>query len=98
MVTRSHLLCALALVVGVACADDPCPRGSMVDSDQGLIVSEQEHPTGWGAEDCSECHAFATLHQLDCTPNVDWPDVDAMVADHGVASCSACHGDNGVSP
>lgn len=79
----------------VGCEEDPCPRGSMLDSDGGLIVTEAEHPTGWGVETCSECHAEDVLHRRGCTA-VDLQDVRDDV-DDGVP-CSYCHGNNGVDP
>lgn len=96
MVRGLLLLALVALAAG--CAEDPCPRGSMLESDGALLVTEAEHPTGWGQENCADCHAFDGLHRVACTPDVDLDAVAAQVEAEGVASCAACHGDNGVQP
>ena len=88
---------AMALLLA-GCEADPCPRGSMLESDGALVVTEAEHPTGWGRSDCAECHALDSLHRVGCTPDVDLDAVAAMVEEGGVQSCATCHGDNGVNP
>ena len=94
MVIRTFLL-ATSMLVG-ACGDDPCPRGSMSDNAGGIMVTQAEHPTGWGLDDCSECHAFAALHRIGCTPDVDLEATREAVLQEGLDSCASCHGDNGV--
>ena len=89
----------LALLLGVllaGCGQDPCARGSMLESEGGLIVTENEHPTGWGQDTCTDCHALASLHRLGCTPDVDLDAIQAKVEQGGIDSCAECHGDNGV--
>jgi len=88
------------LVLGsmAGCETDPCPRGSMLDSQGGLLVTLEEHPTGWGLEDCEECHAIFQLHRLGCTEDVDLVGVREIVEEDGLDSCGVCHGDNGVVP
>jgi hypothetical protein len=85
------------LVVLNGCADPDCPRGSMVASPGGLVVTPSEHPTGWGGAACEECHAFDALHLAGCTPEVDLVEAQERVASDGVDSCAPCHGDNGVA-
>lgn len=86
------------LLLLAACGDDPCPRGSMLDGLGGLVVTEAEHPTGWGSATCFDCHAAAALHRQGCTPDVDVDAVVAAVDAEGEASCVRCHGGNGVLP
>jgi hypothetical protein len=93
----SQRILALQLTVLLtACGDDPCPRGSMLDSVEGLELTQEEHPTGWGLDCCSECHATAVLHRIGCTPDMDLDAIRGLVADDGLDSCADCHGDNGV--
>ena len=88
---------ALILLLLVACADDPCPRGDMRDSAKGLNVTEIEHPTGWGQAECSACHATAALHQQACSENVDMDAIRAQLDTGEEDLCTSCHGVNGVS-
>jgi len=69
----------------------------MLNSEAALVVTEDEHPTGWGQSDCSTCHSFVALHRRACTPEADLAEVRDIVADDGVASCVDCHGNNGTS-
>lgn len=86
------------LAILLACAvDDPCPPTAMIDGDQGLVVTQDEHGLGWAETDCWQCHQQQTLHRTGCTPDVDLEAIQARVEAEGLASCAACHGDNGVS-
>lgn len=81
-----------------ACADETtCPDGSMTASDEGLVVTETEHPDGWGRADCVACHSQAALHRRACTPSVDMEALREEIADVGYETCTECHGDNGVA-
>ncbi len=86
------------LLLLVSCDDDPCPRGSMLDSEQGLIVTKAEHPTGWANANCARCHSEAVLHQSACSDEADISEVRDIVQREGYRSCTSCHGDNGVKP
>ena len=78
-------------------AEDPCPAGSMLDSDQGLVVTEEEHPDGWARSNCWECHVAMEIHRTGCTPDVDLDAISDLVDTEGLSSCATCHGDNGGS-
>ncbi len=97
MVSALRFPLLAVLVALAACDDEPCPRGSMLDSADGLVVTLEEHPTGWGLGDCFECHHKATIHRLGCAPEVDFVALRAVVDVGGLESCSSCHGDNGVA-
>ncbi len=88
------LVLALHLLLG--CGQDPCPDGSMLDGEQGLVVTAAEHGGAYGVADCDACHARVTLHRTGCTPDVDLEAIQDMVDADGLESCSVCHGDNGV--
>lgn len=89
----------LPLLLLAACAErDPCPATAMIDGPGGLVLTEAEHPDGWGAHACFACHDEAVLHHTACTPDVDIEALQARVAAEGTDSCVDCHGDNGVSP
>lgn len=89
---------AAALLALAGCEVVPCPRGSMLDSIGGLAVTEDEHPTGWGSDACTDCHALPALHRHGCTEEVDLVEARARVDEEGLAACATCHGDNGVTP
>ena len=88
------MLPVVAILVG--CEDEPFAGGSMLESPGGLVVTEEEHPTGWGDEACAECHAFDALHLHACTPEVDLAEAQLKVEEDGDDSCAPCHGTNGV--
>lgn len=80
------------------CGAGECPAGSMLESEQGLVVTEAEHPAAWGEADCAGCHALDALHRQSCVPGVDLVELRAQVEEEGVEGCAACHGDLGVTP
>jgi hypothetical protein len=88
------VIALLLLLLG--CGQDPCPDGSMIDGDEGLVVTQEEHGAAWAEPQCDACHAFGTLHRTGCTPDVDLEAIQAQVQDQGLESCAVCHGDNGV--
>jgi hypothetical protein len=71
--------------------------GNIFDSPDGLIVTEEEHPDGWGRSDCFACHPIFDIHQVDRTGGLlPIEDIQELVEEEGLASCPLCHGDNGV--
>lgn len=90
---RCFALLALCLA---GCDEAQCPYGSMLEGDEGIVVTQAEHPTGWGQADCTECHAVPQLHRRGCTPGVSIEGIRAVVAEEGLESCTSCHGTNGV--
>ena len=93
MVTMLRLVLVGGLLAG---CDDACPRGSMLDSQEGLIVTKQEHPLGWGLAQCGACHVHTRLHRTQCTPGVDLASIRETVDSEGDSSCVNCHGTNGI--
>jgi hypothetical protein len=82
----------------IVCGTDAdCPPG---ESCNGLILVEQEHPTGWTRPDCFLCHNVNNIHQINRTglpdDEVDLATVRAIVQNQGEQACPLCHGDNGV--
>jgi len=100
-------LFALALLCGwlAACGSGAAPEsedyGNILASPGGLVLLEEEHPTGWMRPDCFGCHNGNNIHQVNRTglpdDEVDLPGVRAIVESGGEASCSMCHGANGVA-
>jgi hypothetical protein len=108
-----RLLVCLAGVALAGCGSDgpmdSADYGNLLNSPAGLILVEEEHPTGWGRPDCLVCHEVRNMHVVnrtglpDCTPEVqegciDLPGIRSIIDNQGEASCALCHGDNGVIP
>ena len=72
--------------------------GNIFDSTGGLILTEEDHPSGFGREDCFVCHPLEVIHQVDRsgTGTVPLDEIQEFVLMEGLASCPICHGDNGV--
>ena len=74
----------------------------MLASPGGLVLLEEEHPTGWGRPDCFGCHNVNNMHQKNRTDlpdeDVDLAGIRAIIENQGEASCMMCHGTNGVTP
>lgn len=92
------LLCLLVALPLLLSACDPCPETAMTDGAEGLVITPEEHPDGWGQDECWSCHAWDALHRRGCSPGVDLVLVREQVEEEGLDSCSDCHGDNGVQP
>lgn len=93
------LLATLCLFATTGCpAEDPCADyGDMLGSPDGLDITQDEHPAGWGSDQCLQCHALETTHRVNCT-SVDDLDIAEVreEAAEGNETCVACHGLNGV--
>ncbi len=109
----------VALLVGLAlasCGDSSRPTsedyGNLLDSPGGLIVLEEEHPTGWQRAECLSCHNVLKMHTVnrtglpDCntlpdppsTACIDLGEIQEIIDNQPRDSCAQCHGTNGVPP
>lgn len=95
VITRILVVLALG-ACSLAAGCDPCVDGSMLDSDEGLVITIDEHPDGWGREECTTCHAYEALHRRGCTEGVDLVLVRETVEEDGMEACGVCHGENGL--
>jgi len=104
----------LALLLAAACGDFAEPTsenyGNLLNSPGGLLLLEEEHPTGWQRPDCLACHAVINMHTVNRTglPNcntlpdppaegcIDLAEIQEIIDNEGQSSCMLCHGDNGV--
>ncbi len=95
------VLLALLLLSMVSCVgedNDGQDFGNIFDTNEGLILTEEDHPDGWQREDCFVCHPLDVIHQVDRsgTGSLLLDDIQEFVIMEGLASCPICHGDNGV--
>ncbi|MFT7519658.1 MAG: hypothetical protein ACI9MC_001800 [Kiritimatiellia bacterium] len=98
MVTQHLAKSGLLLVLLVGCDEPPCT--DMTRSPGGLVVTAEEHVTGWGDAACHGCHALGALHRRGCTPGVDLDVLRIEVEQAGDDSeaCMSCHGELGSVP
>jgi hypothetical protein len=109
MTRRRILPLALSLLL-LGCGNDGSPEGedygNLLASPGGLLVLEEEHPTGFGRPDCFVCHEVRNMHIVNRT---DLPDcngveeacidlamIQSVIRQSGEQSCVLCHGTNGV--
>ena len=98
----SFSICGFVAACGSGAAPQSEDYGNLLASPAGLVLLEEEHPTGWTRPDCFGCHNVNNIHQVNRTglsdDTVDLPGVRAIVESGGESSCTMCHGDNGVQP
>ena len=72
--------------------------GNILAGVEGLILTEEDHPDGWGREDCFACHPLEVIHQEDRSGLgvLLLKDIRKFTVQEGLASCPICHGDNNV--
>ncbi len=97
----NKVLLILLLLPMAACVggdDSGQNLGNIFESSEGLILTEEEHPSGWMREDCLACHPLNKIHQVDRTGTglLLLEDIQEFVLEEGPESCVICHGDNGV--
>lgn len=61
-----------------------------------LQVNSYNHPHGYGKSECFACHIPSNIHNTDRLGAPSFPLAKALVEQQGLASCSGCHGANGV--
>lgn len=105
VVDQALRIAAVVTIMTVAgCGSGGSPQsenyGNILVSPGGLVLLEEEHPTGWTRSDCFGCHNVNDMHQVNRTglPDdvVDLPGINAIIANQGESSCMLCHGTNGV--
>lgn len=93
----SLILSFLLFACGGSEFDEGEDYGDLLDTEEGLILTEEEHVGAWGRSDCTLCHNLENIH---LTNRTDVPlDIEAIhdqAIAEGVAGCADCHGTNGV--
>ncbi|MBI4124578.1 MAG: hypothetical protein HY609_03330 [Deltaproteobacteria bacterium] len=90
----------LALLLLAACGENPVNEGenfgNLLNTSGGLVLTQAEHPTGWGHSECTLCHNLENIHLVDRTGITDIVAVHNRAISEGISGCAACHGTNGV--
>ena len=93
------LFIGLLFLLGCVGGDDEGQNfGNLFEGTDGLMLTQEEHPDGWGRSECFACHPINEIHREDRTGTGVLPleDIQEFVEQEGLASCPICHGDNGV--
>ena len=58
-----------------------------------MILTQAEHPIGWGQNDCFMCHYIENIHRedRDGTGAIDIEIVRERAETEGLAGCVRCH-------
>lgn len=82
---------------GGSTVDEGEDYGNILDTPDGLILTEEEHQGGWGRADCTTCHNLENIHLVDRTgASIDIETIHDQAIEDGIAGCAACHGTNGI--
>jgi hypothetical protein len=100
LVTALTVLLSLLCGCGSNGSEAPTNYGNLLSSPQGLVLAQEEHPSGWGRADCFFCHEIRTMHTVNRTgiEGLDLAEIRSIVRNQGESSCAQCHGTNGVAP
>lgn len=89
---------SFALLSCVGGDDEGQDFGNLFEGTDGLVLTQEEHPDGWGRSDCFACHPITEIHRVDRTGGLlPLEDIQRFVNQEGLDSCPICHGDNGVT-
>ncbi|OGQ05819.1 MAG: hypothetical protein A3F82_06230 [Deltaproteobacteria bacterium RIFCSPLOWO2_12_FULL_44_12] len=70
--------------------------GNILNTSQGLTLTQAEHQIGWGQSECTICHNLENIHLVDRTGITDIKAVHNQALSEGISGCAACHGTNGA--
>lgn len=98
---RSIVYCLVSLVFLLSCGSSELDQGedygNILESPEGLILTEEEHPGGWGRADCNTCHNLDNIHLENRTDiSIDIEAIHDQALEEGNSGCPDCHGANGI--
>jgi hypothetical protein len=96
-----YLASCFLLLASISCGsaelDTGEDYGNILESPEGLILTEEEHTGGWGRVDCNTCHNLDNIHLENRTDiDIDIEAIHDQAVEEGNGGCSACHGSNGT--
>ena len=98
--TLRYLLLLPCLALMVSCGEGAGvgeDYGDLLQSPEGLTLTQAEHEIGWERSDFTTCHNLENIHLVNrSTLPIDIEVVHDRALEDGEAGCTDCHGDNGV--
>ena len=84
------IISMIAPLLLTACADETEGETKHITASNLILdASHGEGGAAWGLPDCGACHSIQVIHK-----NAD--SIRSLVAEKGFATCTGCHGSNGV--
>ena len=88
-------------IIGFGCGSDHDidgeDHGNIVAGALGAILTQTDHPSGWGEANCFLCHNKDNIHQTDRSgTGLNLEAIRSLTETDGLESCSGCHGTNGL--
>ena len=92
------ILLFLATFITLSCGQDRAKEEYSLQTSGDLLLTTNNHPHGYGEGNCFYCHNGSNIHR-DNNLGTNLVDLaNSLVERDGIASCSLCHGTNGVVP
>lgn len=89
-------LWVFGLSVAAGCGGGPAYEDYKLTSQADLLLTQQNHPHGHRQSECFHCHVRTGIHQVDRLGSPLFGMARTLVDQSGLASCSGCHGRNGL--
>lgn len=87
----------LFLVICCGCAANRQSEQYTISNIADLNLTSDNHPHGYTKTECFSCHLPQNIHQVDRIHAPSFALAQSLVDQYGLASCSGCHGTNGIS-
>ncbi len=81
--------------IAFGCGVDRQYEDYALRSDDDLTLTQNNHPHGFGQNECFYCHVKANIHQVDRIKSPLFGLAKDLVEANGIDSCATCHGTNG---
>lgn len=87
----------IAMGCGGAAVNGGEDYGNILNSPDGLTLTQGEHEIGWGNSQCTLCHNLENIHLVDRSGiGIDVDAIHEQALEDGIGGCAVCHGTNGT--
>lgn len=93
---RLNLTFIIPLLI-TSCGVQPQSEDYQVSSMSDLILTQSNHPHGYGQSECFACHVKTNIHNSNALNPQSVELARRLVDQQGIASCRGCHGGNGIN-